>query len=813
LRYCLDGKSDNIIVVETPTGTPGKTTSQLIGIDNDHAFVPPVAKKALLFTQLLVKNILYCFDEMKKPIHEEVREEILELSADEVLTRWLMGVQQRDRLYCSLFTEDEMVTLFTNKDESKRSVVRMLVPPDLAVNLYAKFRKLQEILSSGKRVTHIDLLSDLEPLLDKYYVESLKRPGPPAERFRKLVESEYEGKMQAGAGVTKTDASRSIKSVLQALPTIEQIRNQTKFSVTDAIEKLTEIKKLVQNIESVRDAIMEGNLAPMKALTMPDMRQRVLARLLWDTLPTNTTVSLIRLLAGMDYISLRFSKCASLNSALLNPLMRPKLTSLDLSDCPNILADSITTIASTCQRLQRLNIRNCTGITRIGHDESNINALRPVSFPALQRIFMRGCTKMSEFIVRAPCLVELETAENVSPKNYVKSIYDLSHASSLEKVTLIDGTIARITRLRPPQPVPAGVSSSQSKQSFYPMMDLAFDGDKLVTAGHDGVLEWWDIQTTQMHHGIDVTEASPGTTVVHRAIPNVILLPPDRIVYALRKDGVYVRDLTTHNILQRYPSSKVDCCGIADGSILLIGSQGSGVPAAAQGATSPGSRQWADGTVEAWDIAEQKLIATLSEPESDTPYPYDITCVVGSGPLVAASHFARATSETTASVKEKKADQQKRVRIKVWDMKTPNKPITTLVGHERRVMDLKLVGSSLFSCSADNTIRKWDCYTGACTMQLSTLESPLRHFNPVSSVQVVDNGKLLMSASTDRTIRFWDLKTGHCVRTVMGGLGMITTARMDGNMIFAGCSDGSVTVFTLFFPTAPKRRPVPQQPQ
>lgn len=64
-----DGKSDNYIVTEHA----GKY--KVYSVDNDHSFVPPRVRRWFSMAPL-VKCILFCFDEMMKPVHTEVRLQI-----------------------------------------------------------------------------------------------------------------------------------------------------------------------------------------------------------------------------------------------------------------------------------------------------------------------------------------------------------------------------------------------------------------------------------------------------------------------------------------------------------------------------------------------------------------------------------------------------------------------------------------------------------------------------------------------------------------------------------------------------------------
>jgi WD40 repeat protein len=101
--------------------------------------------------------------------------------------------------------------------------------------------------------------------------------------------------------------------------------------------------------------------------------------------------------------------------------------------------------------------------------------------------------------------------------------------------------------------------------------------------------------------------------------------------------------------------------------------------------------------------------------------------------------------------------------------------------------------------SEDSTLRIWDLDTGAC---LRVLEG---HLNSVESVVVSRNGRRAISASTDGTLRTWDLDTGACPATWCGatayrGVNWGKPLSSGGDLIVAGCDDGSVILFDLMPP-------------
>src|SRR4051812_33947956 len=107
----------------------------------------------------------------------------------------------------------------------------MMLRHDGVAALFQKLRRMQDMLnpdivtgSGNSSVTHYDLLANLEPQLATHYLEVLQKNAPPHERFKMVAGKAYKGDMVGGAGVTRTNTTHTLESVLGTLPTLDEIR-------------------------------------------------------------------------------------------------------------------------------------------------------------------------------------------------------------------------------------------------------------------------------------------------------------------------------------------------------------------------------------------------------------------------------------------------------------------------------------------------------------------------------------------------------------------------------------------------------------
>ncbi|KAJ2464008.1 ubiquitin-binding SDF ubiquitin ligase complex subunit met30 [Coemansia sp. RSA 2322] len=144
----------------------------------------------------------------------------------------------------------------------------------------------------------------------------------------------------------------------------------------------------------------------------------------------------------------------------------------------------------------------------------------------------------------------------------------------------------------------------------------------------------------------------------------------------------------------------------------------------------------------------------------------------------------------------------------------------TLTGHTDWVNAVRLYGeNTLFSCSDDMLIKRWDLEERRCmrtysghthhvqSLQLSTKTSSATPINgnlaplrPRARQSLPKDGDeeskpFMISGSLDSTMRVWDIETGECVDTIFGHVEGIWSMAFDSLRVVSGSNDGIVKVW------------------
>lgn len=131
--------------------------------------------------------------------------------------------------------------------------------------------------------------------------------------------------------------------------------------------------------------------------------------------------------------------------------------------------------------------------------------------------------------------------------------------------------------------------------------------------------------------------------------------------------------------------------------------------------------------------------------------------------------------------------------LKVWCLKTGT-CLSTLTGHEGRVLCLHWEGPLLLTGSSDKTLKMWDLDRLCCTGTL------VGHSDGVTSISV--EGNKIVSGSLDRTIKVWNLLTQTCLSTLdwmtsEGHTGVIRCLQADSWRIVSASDDKTLKVWNL----------------
>lgn len=227
-----DGKPDNYIcepVAAAPDDdggarTRGRGRFRLVCVDNDHSFVPAVARDATgRNANLRVKCILFCMDQMHHPVHASVRDALSSATFDvlQSLSQWIKCLEAASHTMYTTFAD--VATEATQRAWSSApqpSVIGVPIPPNTVSALTHKLRRIQRFLSKHSQCTHMDLLREVEPLLFVRYRDASTIGANLWERFKYIDGAGFDmvNDMQCTMFGTK-----QLASVLFAVPVTKNI--------------------------------------------------------------------------------------------------------------------------------------------------------------------------------------------------------------------------------------------------------------------------------------------------------------------------------------------------------------------------------------------------------------------------------------------------------------------------------------------------------------------------------------------------------------------------------------------------------------
>ena len=163
-----DGKPDNFMVELRVDKSQKVTQMSIVGIDNDIAFASPIIsiqRGSLKGShQVGIKNVLYFFPQMNKPIDQRFVLLFLKNIPEMIVIYWLSSILLKNQSYQQLIDS----SIFTNEEFENLHLPIKFVKG--TVNLiYEKILKIQKELIQNPTITHNQLFKVIEPVLYYYY--------------------------------------------------------------------------------------------------------------------------------------------------------------------------------------------------------------------------------------------------------------------------------------------------------------------------------------------------------------------------------------------------------------------------------------------------------------------------------------------------------------------------------------------------------------------------------------------------------------------------------------------------------------------
>jgi len=312
MSMIINPEADNYIVEEN--------TRRIVGIDNDHAFVPALKERSLIQKENIihVKCILFCMDEMNDPVHPMVREQILNMDPVDILKKWLIRLQKQNTKYESQFSVSEMEHYF-KQDPSV--VIPIYLRPGLVSCMYQKLVYIQETLKENPRITHIDLLTLLEPDLGKLYGQELKKKTiTTLHRFNEITKGEYVWSKN-NMLITQTKSKDILVSITKVNPKYIHDMQTTAHSPGQGLKELRNIVLQRSGIDQIADDLTNGTGVIFNMVSVPELAEKVLKFISFKDLEDEKQKKVLERIRGKGIRKFYLSHCAVLTDKMLKHLL------------------------------------------------------------------------------------------------------------------------------------------------------------------------------------------------------------------------------------------------------------------------------------------------------------------------------------------------------------------------------------------------------------------------------------------------------------------------------------------------------------
>jgi WD40 repeat protein len=287
------------------------------------------------------------------------------------------------------------------------------------------------------------------------------------------------------------------------------------------------------------------------------------------------------------------------------------------------------------------------------------------------------------------------------------------------------------------------------------------DGEKLVSAGHGGLLKIWDAATGQRIVEIPGHQVLVFAVAWHPDSQRIASAGSDGSQRAVRvwdvRNGRKLFEIAAGGENFAVPFQAVAFSPGPEGRHLVTGNQ--------------------DGVVEVWDAQTGQRVRRLGTHDRE------IRGLVFSP---SGKHLASASGDG---------------EVKLWDAtRLDQEQAPSLPSFRARVpvpcLNVAFSPDSqrLAAGGKGNTVKVWD-------VQTSKEHTFQGHSGDVYSVAFSpnDNGRWLASGGEDSTVKIWDSRSGELVRTFRGHTGLVSSLAFspDGRRLYSGSRDATVKVWDV----------------
>lgn len=450
-----DGKPGNYVCVRV------NNSYRLVPIENEAALGDTVVEKENKL-ELMHICALYCFDEMMQPMHETVRNSILNIDIPNFLNEFIADCSHYNQ---KLSQGMGGTPLFSVEECKYWDDKKIIIPIPLKIKWVEEtlriLTRLQEMLQDPN-ITHLQILSEIYPEIMPFYSPVLKERISAKQRFEKAFGNKY--LLIRNSYITLRNDTNVYLSL--TTPSSRELMRPEDLSGQTARATVRSFESQLEVLKPIRDSLQRGELNPWLHLREQNLREQVLngidnrwPALKISKLPNNIQMAIFEALQTLGgFQALNFSDCTSLSLQILLRILdrNPRLRSLDLSRCAHFTqTDIISILSKLTNHCRVLEILKLSGM-RINyiHFQGKANPKYSLSYPhPFNHSFIQSCLKTIDIsrpieapvmlLTSSPGYLQRFTSGESLVFQSLRELY-IDNCQALEGVNLIAPLLTRL---------------------------------------------------------------------------------------------------------------------------------------------------------------------------------------------------------------------------------------------------------------------------------------------------------------------------------------------------------------------------------
>lgn len=407
----LSSKSSSLLGIDSKTFSPFSGDSPLSKSGFDfttsyrHSFLNVLSGAGSKHLNL-VKNILFCLDNMNEPPHPDALYQFLDLDPLSVITSWIKELKQIQQRWAVRFGNADCKRLFPSSSSTNGDLIN--IPSNTIARMTLLFAKIQSTLRINPRRTCLEVLRIVHPILGHVYGQSHNHGAfgltTPLERFafisQPVLASSLYRLLSSSSEIVQFDP---LKSKL-LFTSLSDLRPQLQSHVKETALLSDAPKVITDQHTSNRWEIFSWPGA---------LISKLFDALDWRDLSSPLQLTLLNMLEtnGIGRTSeIAIRHCDQLDNTLLESLVRSlggQLSSLHMPGCQKMEnrfiggSDVVKLLADHCPNLRSLDLSG-TNIKYFAVQQLTRTA--EIKFERLEWLCLDGCKALEKVKLKTPAL-------------------------------------------------------------------------------------------------------------------------------------------------------------------------------------------------------------------------------------------------------------------------------------------------------------------------------------------------------------------------------------------------------------------------